>query len=120
MTSSTDDQKTTSPSKQQNEPSKEDSISDAHALLASGKRHLLVSAIPSAVSDLAESCEILSKVFGETAEECAEAYYYYGKALLEISRLENQVLGNALEGVDIETNEDDPSESSAVEDPEKM
>merc|ERR1712114_142432 len=73
-----------------------------------------------AVDNLAESCEILSKVFGETAEECAEAYYYYGKSLLEMSRMENRVLGNALEGVDIETNEDDPSESSVVEDPEKM
>jgi len=103
------------------EPSREDSISDAHALLASGKRHLLVSSIPSAVSDLAESCEILSKVFGETAEECAEAYYYYGKSLLEISRLENRVLGNALEGVDVEGEEEPKGEEDLnVEDPEKL
>merc|ERR1712002_182050 len=122
MTSSTDDQKTTSPSRQQNEPSKEDSISDAQVLLASGKRHLLVSAIPSAVSDLAECCEILSKLFGETAVECAEAYYYYGKALLEISRLENQVLGNALEGVDVDggVDEQPTGGDDNVEDPEKM
>jgi len=110
----------TSPSKNQNEDDRTASISDAHELLNSGKRHLLLSNIHVAVDNLAESCEILSKVFGETAEECAEAYYYYGKSLLEMSRMENRVLGNALEGVDIETNEDDPSESSVVEDPEKM
>merc|ERR1712098_184981 len=48
-----------------------------------GKRHLLVCSFPAAVSDLAESCELLAKVHGETASECGEAYYYYGKALLE-------------------------------------
>jgi len=110
----------TSPSKNNDENERATSISDAHELLTDGKRHLLLSNIHLAVDNLAESCEILSKVFGETAEECAEAYYYYGKALLEMSRMENRVLGNALEGVDIETNEDDSSESSAVEDPEKM
>merc|ERR1712002_50723 len=120
MTSSTDDQKTTSPSRQQNEPSKEDSISDAQALLASGKRHLLVSAIPSAVSDLAECCEMLSKVFGETAVECAEAYYYYGRALLEVSRLESGVLGNALDGVDMDAEDTTGGDTDMVEDPDKM
>ena len=90
----------------------------ATELLASGKRNLLVSAVPAAVSDLAECCELLAKNVGETADECAEAYYYYGKALLEMSRMESGVLGNALTGVDMEA--EDKAEGEQVEDTEKM
>jgi len=93
-------------------------ISSGQSLLASGKRHLLVCSFPAAVSDLAESCSLLAKVYGETAPECGESYYYYGKALLELSRVENQVLGNALQGVDMDAEE--PAGDAIVEDPEKM
>merc|ERR1712183_1079791 len=70
-----------------------------------------------AVSEFAQACELLSATFGETGKECAESYYYYGKALLELSRLESGVLGNALDGV---PEEDDEANSSKVEDPAKM
>merc|ERR1711887_118090 len=93
-------------------------ITSGQSLLASGKRHLLVCSFPAAVSDLAESCELLAKVHGETGSECGEAYYYYGKALLELSRVENQVLGNALQGVDMDAEE--PAGDAMVEDPEEM
>lgn len=66
--------------------------------LVTGKRHMLVQDIPAAVSSLGEACELLSAEFGETAPECAEAYFYYGKALLEMARLEAGVLGNGLDG----------------------
>merc|ERR1711909_62181 len=72
---------------------------------------------PAAVSEFAQACELLSAAFGETGKECAESYYYYGKALLEMSRLESGVLGNALDGV---PEEDDEANSSKVEDPSKM
>merc|ERR1711936_621335 len=61
--------------------------------------------------------ELLSAAFGETGKEYAESYYYYGKALLEMSRLESGVLGNALDGV---PEEDDEANNSKVEDPSKM
>lgn len=38
-------------------------------------------------------------------QNCAEVYYFYGKALLELARVENTVLGNALSGVPEETGE---------------
>merc|ERR1712034_149918 len=90
---------------------------EATTCLVTGKRHLLVSDIPAAVTILAKACELLSTQFGETAKECAESYFYYGKALLELSRVESGVLGNALDGV---PEEDDEANNSKIEDPEKM
>merc|ERR1712105_147756 len=79
-----------------------ESFEHAKELLAEGKRDLLVHAIPDAVTNCSKACEIMVKHKGEMATECAEAYFYYGKALLELSRVETGVLGNALDGVDME------------------
>ena len=90
---------------------------EAATFLVTGKRHMLVSDVPAAVTSLAQACELLSAQFGETAVECAESYFHYGKALLELSRLESGVLGNALEGV---PEEGEDANTSQFEDPEKM
>jgi len=97
--------------------SHEELKAEAMDQLNAGRKHLLLADYPLAVSALAESCEILSKQFGETAVECAEPYFYYGKALLELSRLEAGVLGNALKGV---PDKDDVKEDAQIEDPEKL
>merc|ERR1711942_115491 len=89
-------------------------------LIESGKELLTAGEIPAAVEELSEACEFLSKEFGEAAEECAEAYLYYGKALLELGKLENKVLGNALEGFDVSGEGSTRRESSSVEDVEGM
>jgi len=93
------------------------SMDDALECLADGKRHLICLDILAAVSSLAEACQLMADQCGEKAPECGEAYYFYGKALLELARLENVVLGNALDGV---PKSDDDNSSSQVEDPEKM
>lgn len=72
-------------------------------LLVQGRRHLLVSDIPSAIAALAESSQLLVEQYGEFADECAESYYYYGMALLEMARTNSDVLGDAVEGGDIST-----------------
>merc|ERR1711887_330314 len=74
------------------------SMEYAKELLESVKENFYV---PEAVDDMAECCAIFSKEFGETDIKCAEPYFYYGKALLEMSRLEAEVLGHAMEGIDI-------------------
>merc|ERR1719470_155397 len=78
----------------------------------------LVASVPEAVSTLALACSILARHHGEAAEPCAEAYFHYGRALLEMSRIESTVLGNALEGVNME--EEKEVKSDIVENTEGM
>jgi len=95
-----------------------DNKAEALACLLEGKRNMLCKDIPAAVSCLAEACELLSAECGDKAPECGEAYYFYGKALLELARLENVVLGNALCGVP--DGDDCDNGSTQVEDPEQV
>merc|ERR1719427_870078 len=93
-------------------------------LLNEGKRDLLMSAIPDAVANFSKCCEMLVTLKGEMGVECAEAYFYYGKALLELSRVESGVLGNALDGVDMDSEtaptKTSPAKGVIVEDSEGL
>jgi len=91
---------------------------EAMTHLTAGKRHMLVRDTPAAVDSLAMSCEMISKTFGESSTECADAYFHYGRALLEMSRLESDVLGMALEG--IPEGEDERVDESEVLPAEEM
>merc|ERR1711936_388737 len=95
------------------------SMDRALELLNEGKRDLLVSAIPDAVTNFSKCCEMLVSLKGEMGAECAEAYFYYGKALLELSRVESGVLGNALDGVNMDA-ETSPTKGVIVEDAEGL
>merc|ERR1719228_1561491 len=86
------------------------------AKLAAGKRALLVQDPNDAVENLAEACELLGKVYGETGNEMGESYFYYGKALLELARLEAGVIDNCFDGVEV-ASEDESEDSSVVEGP---
>ncbi|XP_077973102.1 protein HGV2-like isoform X2 [Styela clava] len=78
--------------------------------MGAGKKHLLCSDYPEAVACFQDACTLLSNKHGQMAQECSDAYYYYGVSLLELARLENGVLGNALKGVPEDEDESDKDE----------
>jgi len=90
---------------------------EATSLLASGAELFENGDFTDAAADLGSASELFAKVFGETADECGEAYLLYGKALLNVSIMENEVLGNALEGMELE---DDSTSLPQVESPTKL
>jgi len=90
---------------------------EATRLLASGSEHLEDGNYTHAAVDLGAASELFAKVFGETGEECGEAYLLYGKSLLNVSIMENEVLGNALDGMELE---DDAKNIPQIESPTKM
>ncbi|KAJ8729943.1 hypothetical protein PYW07_016981 [Mythimna separata] len=86
------------------------STSSPMELLAAGRRHLAVRDFSAAASSLAEACEGLAKEHGDTADQCAEAYLWYGKALLGLSREESGVLGDGVPGSGNADEEDEDNE----------
>ncbi|XP_061652222.1 LOW QUALITY PROTEIN: histone-binding protein N1/N2-like [Phyllopteryx taeniolatus] len=87
-------------------------MEEANKLIGAGKKHLVTGKVVEAVTALQEACGILAKAYGDTADECAEAFFWCGKALLELARMENTVLGNALEGVPEDDDDEKPKDST--------
>merc|ERR1711874_546458 len=81
----------------------------AKTLLAEGKRDFICKDYNSASENFSRSVEKLTIEFGDQAEETAEGYYWYGKALLECSRNQQDFLGTKAENEDVENQ--DPTES---------
>ncbi|XP_034066051.1 nuclear autoantigenic sperm protein-like isoform X4 [Gymnodraco acuticeps] len=92
-----------------------DVAEEAKKLIGTGNRHLVMGDVVSAVSVFQDACSMLAAKYGDTAEECGEAFFLCGKSLLELARMENSVLGNALEGVPEEDEEEDEPNSSNIE-----
>ncbi|MEE6495193.1 hypothetical protein FKM82_001976 [Ascaphus truei] len=91
-------------------------VAEAKKLMGLGHRHLVMKDMRAAVNAFQEASSLLAKKYGETADECAEAFYSYGMGLLELARVENGVLGNALEGMPEDEEgekEEDPNIPSA-------
>ncbi|KAJ3595229.1 hypothetical protein NHX12_004533 [Muraenolepis orangiensis] len=100
-------------------------MEEANKLIGAGKKYLVLGNAVGAASVLQEACGMLAKKFGDTADECGEAFFWCGKALLDLARMENTVLGNALEGVpmeesDEETDKDDEKKNSNIESTENV
>lgn len=87
---------------------------DAGQAISQGKRHLLVRDYGLAVATLAEGVGMLANQHGEMADELAEPYLLYGKALLFLAREEAGVLGTGVPGAE---DEEDDEEDEAEEEP---
>ncbi|RDD42194.1 Nuclear autoantigenic sperm protein [Trichoplax sp. H2] len=68
-------------------PCSSSSSSDEPAeLITRGKRHLYCEDFEVATTYFQEACEKLAAKYGQVADECGEAYFYYGRSLLELAR----------------------------------
>jgi nuclear autoantigenic sperm protein len=81
----------------------EDSWEKAQKTFQLGKKNLFLNKYDESVNNIEEACQEYTKKYGEFDPNCAEVYFFYGRALLELARVENTVLGNALSGVPEET-----------------
>uniref|UniRef100_A0A3Q2SPR7 Nuclear autoantigenic sperm protein (histone-binding) n=1 Tax=Fundulus heteroclitus TaxID=8078 RepID=A0A3Q2SPR7_FUNHE len=98
-----------------------DIMEEAKKLIGTGKRHLVMGDVASAVNVFQEACGMLAAKYGDTADECGEAFFLCGKSLLELARMENGVLGNALEGVPEESDEEEEQPSNPnIESPKNL
>jgi len=84
-------------------------VDDPLAIIAQGKRHLLVHDYHAAVSTFAMGCQLLALKYGDTCDELGEPFLHYGRALLSLSREETGVLGVGVPGTD-EPEDDDEEE----------
>jgi len=94
----------------------EEDLEKAQKTFQSGKKHLFLNKFDEAVNNIGDACKIYSSKFGELDPKCAEIYFFYGRALLELARVENTVLGNALSGVPDDTGPFDDSRFGNPED----
>uniref|UniRef100_A0A8C4NSN9 Tetratricopeptide SHNi-TPR domain-containing protein n=1 Tax=Dicentrarchus labrax TaxID=13489 RepID=A0A8C4NSN9_DICLA len=92
-----------------------DAMEEAKKLIGTGNKHLVMGDVVSAVSVFQDACSMLAAKYGDTADECGEAFFLCGKSLLELARMENSVLGNALEGVPEESEEEEQPNNSNIE-----
>lgn len=110
-----------SENKENKEPSDDDDQEiqkkRAEELLVDGKRHLVINDYQAAADVLSEACSLFGTVYGEMAEECAEAYFKYGCALLELSKDQMSPVG--LEEKD-EVQEESVTEINVSSEKEKM
>jgi len=99
-----------SENKENEEPTVEDielQKKRADQLLTDGKRHLIIKDFQVAVDVLGEACSLFGTIYSELDENCAEAYFNYGCALLELSK--NQTSPVGLEEKDEEENDGESS-----------
>ncbi|KAI9310880.1 hypothetical protein BX666DRAFT_1139233 [Dichotomocladium elegans] len=73
----------------------DDQLQKALTLLEEGDRALSLNNYMTSVSKLGEACQLFDAIYGELAPECGDAYYSYGRALLQNAIEQNTVLGNA-------------------------
>ncbi|KAI9266996.1 hypothetical protein BY458DRAFT_540356 [Sporodiniella umbellata] len=70
-----------------------DPQSKAESLIKEGNEALATKKIGLSIEKFGEACQLLDQYHGELAPQNGEAYFLYGKALLEFAILQNTILG---------------------------
>ncbi|XP_044138694.1 histone-binding protein N1/N2-like [Bufo gargarizans] len=85
---------------------------EARRLMAWSNRDLVMKDIPSAVNAFQEVSSLLGMKYSGMEDQYADAVYYYGMALLELARMENNVLGDPLEQMPEEEDKESHKDSN--------
>jgi len=92
----------------------EQSVSAIQKLQQTVNRLFAIEDFEGAVPICEELCSEVSKVNGELHDSCAEPYYQYATALLELAREENQLLAQGKLGAEDEEEEDEEVPSNST------
>lgn len=85
-------------------------LEEVAELMSVGKRHLICNEPEKALDYFVELCERLAEFYGQTADECADAYLHYGKTLLGLARQEIGVFWNAVKETPVLQEEEETEE----------
>lgn len=80
----------------------------AEKLLTDGRRYVIIKDFQAAADVFSEVCNLFGNIYGEMAEECAEVYFMYGCALLELGK-------DQMSPVGLEEKVDDENEDVSVQ-----
>ena len=87
----------------------------AKTMMAEGRRDFICKDYSNAAENFSKACEKLTIEFGDRSAETADGYFWYGKALLETSRNQQDFLGTKAENEDVENEDPEEKSSSPVE-----
>ncbi|CAB02850.1 Tetratricopeptide SHNi-TPR domain-containing protein [Caenorhabditis elegans] len=88
--------------------------------IIAGRRFMRTDVFDKAVDVLSVAASIAAEVFGDAHEDTFEANFLYGKALLEVGKLEDRVLANALTDVPKMAEGEEEVQDGIVENPEDV
>ncbi|KAF1750405.1 hypothetical protein GCK72_016955 [Caenorhabditis remanei] len=88
--------------------------------LIAGRRFMATNAFDKATEALSRAASMGAELFGEGHEDTFEANFLYGKALLELGKVEDEVLTNALTDIPKATEGDEEVQDDLVENPENV
>ncbi|KAI9257945.1 hypothetical protein BDA99DRAFT_514858 [Phascolomyces articulosus] len=93
--------------------SETDLIQKAQTLYEEGTKALSLSDYETSVEKLGEACQLLDTIHGELSPESGDAYFHYGRALLQSAIQQNTVLGESGQDNKVDAAPAKPQEQSA-------
>uniref|UniRef100_A0A183DCR5 SHNi-TPR domain-containing protein n=1 Tax=Gongylonema pulchrum TaxID=637853 RepID=A0A183DCR5_9BILA len=98
---------------------REDNLANFQVLLLEGKKAFIANRLKEAEAKFSEAAGISVEMYGDFAVETFEPHFLYGKTLLELAKIEDNVFSSALQGVPLKTQGDKQLDDS-ISDPEAL